>query len=446
MTARTRNVLAVAVAMSLLAAGALSSGAGASHERRGRFGPPVKVTPDLGFGYEPTVVVDDFGNIFSTAHKENWQLLLAPDTRSPTLTRSMSWMWTSVDDGRTWHDIPGLTALSLEQHEPGIEGDLVIDDADHLYLVDTYLPDSTITRWTLTGRGLEGIRFDFTRPLIPSANPVDDRPWVTAHGDSTVVYLGNDGTKFGDGGRYTVYASHDGGQIFDPVGQLLPDSGWCRPAADHTPGSEYIYVACTNDNGKLYIYVSADDARTFTRHDIGTYTEHDFESWPTVEVAPDGSVWVLFNDAAVVAPDGTPVQGRLRLFHSTDHGQTWTDQDITTMPGQYDYAWLAVSRYRNGLLGMGVYHRPNQESPWHVYGAMWRAGAVPRLVSLDPENPVSSAAFRRPPGDYLGSYYGPDHQLSVVWTRRVFTVGTTASLERDIYFARSIPPGRSGRR
>ncbi|HEX2031740.1 MAG TPA: sialidase family protein [Actinomycetota bacterium] len=433
MTARTRSAVALSAALALTAALALATEAGARRQSGVRFSPPVKVTPPLGFGYEPTVVVDDFGNIFSTAHKENWQLLLAPDTRSPLLTRSMSWMWTSVDNGRTWHDIPGLTALSLEQREPGIEGDLVIDDANHLYLVDTYLPDSTITRWTLTGRGLDGIQFDFTRPLIPSANPVDDRPWVTAHGDSTVVYLGNDGTKFGDGGRYTVYPSYDGGMTFDPVGQVLPDSGWCRPAADHTPGSQFVYVACTNDAGKLYVYVSDDDARTFTRREIGTYTDHPRESWPTVEVAPDGSVWVLFNDGV---PNTNPIRNRLRLFHSTDHGATWTDQDITPVPGLYDYAWLAVSRFRNDLLGMGVYYRPNTSEPWHVYGAIWRPGQVPTLVKADP-TPVSSAAFSRPPGDYLGSYFGPDHHLSVVWTRRVLTVGTAASLERDIYFARA---------
>src|SRR6186997_2721652 len=69
------------------------------------FGPPVKVTPELGYGYEPTVVVDRFGNIFSTAHKENWQLVVAPDVNSPTYTRSMSWAWVSTDGGHTFGNI-----------------------------------------------------------------------------------------------------------------------------------------------------------------------------------------------------------------------------------------------------------------------------------------------------------------------------------------------------
>src|ERR1041384_5065408 len=54
------------------------------------FGAPVQVTPDPGKGYEPSMVVDKFGNIFATAHKENWQLVLGPDSNSPTMTRSMS--------------------------------------------------------------------------------------------------------------------------------------------------------------------------------------------------------------------------------------------------------------------------------------------------------------------------------------------------------------------
>ena len=70
------------------------------------FGPPAKVTPPLGYGYEPTVVADRYGNIFATAHKENWQLVVAPDTNSPLYTRSMSWAWASVDGGKDGTPFP----------------------------------------------------------------------------------------------------------------------------------------------------------------------------------------------------------------------------------------------------------------------------------------------------------------------------------------------------
>jgi hypothetical protein len=157
------------------------------------FGPPVKVTPTGGFGYEPSFVADHFGNLFATAHKENWQLVLAPDLNSPTYSRSMSWAWISTNSGQSWPDIQGLTPLSIEQHEFGDEGDMALDDANHLYFVDTNVADDTFTRWKVNGLG--SITLETTRPLIPAAQFVDDRPWVTAHGNGHVFYFGNEGDK-----------------------------------------------------------------------------------------------------------------------------------------------------------------------------------------------------------------------------------------------------------
>ncbi|HEY2973685.1 MAG TPA: sialidase family protein [Pyrinomonadaceae bacterium] len=432
------------------------------------FGPPVKVTPELGYGYEPTVVVDRFGNIFATAHKENWQLVLAPDINSPTYTRSMSWAWVSVDGGHTFDNIPGLTSLSLEQHEFGDEGDMALDDAGHLYYVDTNVADDSFTRWSVAGPGLQNITLDFTRPLVPAAQLVDDRPWVTAHGNGHVFYLGNEGDKvtypLGQGtgsgfgpGRYTVYSSYDGGQTFDSLGYTLKDSGWCRPASDHAAGSPYVYVVCGNDGGSndvytpnnpkgtLYAYISADDGHTFERYVVGSYNSTDSTfSWPTVEVAPDGSIWALYVDAQDVTDCGTditgfttcdPVTNRLMLYHSTDRGATWKGQDITPGRGRYQYGWLAVSR-DGRKLGVGVYYRPNLTAPWRVYGSVFRPGQKPILTSLDEFNPVAPASAAEPPGDYMNSYFNPDGTLNVIWTRREFSAGTT--ILRSIYFARSL--------
>src|SRR5205823_8445627 len=274
------------VALGAAAALALLPGfaAGASTQ----FGAPVKVTPTGGHGYEPAVYTDHYGDIFATAHKENWQLALAPDPNSPTFTRSMSWAWASSDGGRTFADLPGLTPLSLEQHDFGDEGDMAVDDANHLYFVDTNVGDVTFTSWNVYGRGQYVLNTH--RPLLPAGEPVDDRPWVTAHGNGHVFYFGNEGDKDTYGaGRYTVYASYDGGTTFDPVGKTLVDSGWCRPAADHRAGSPYVYAFCTNDEGTLYSYVSPDDGHTFARYKAGMYAAADStQSWPTVEVAPDG--------------------------------------------------------------------------------------------------------------------------------------------------------------
>ena len=423
-----------------------------------QFQPPVKVTPNLGYGYEPAVVVDPTGNIYVTAHKENWQLVLAPDANSPTYTRSMSWVWMSANDGATFGDIPGLTSLSLEQHQVGDEGDLAVDDAYHLYFVDTYAGDNTFTRWTIAGRGQ--VTLDFSRPAIPTAQPIDDRPWVIAHGDGHVFYLGNEGDKktypagqgtgsgFGPG-RYTVYASYDGGLTFDPLGYTLKDSGWCRGAADHTVGSPYVYVVCGNDGGSddvftdvnpkgtLWAYASADDGHTFERFKVGSYKAFDATfSWPTVSVGPDGTVWALYVDATALDSNNNPTGNKLMLFRSRDHGRTWSSQNITSLRGRYEYGWLAVSS-DGSRLGLGVYYKPTAADAWRVYGAIWTPGAVPALVSLDPQNPVTPAGASEAPGDLMGSFFGPDGKLSVVWTRRLQSIPGVATLTRDIYYARS---------
>lgn len=404
-------------------------------EARKKWDAPVRVTPENGYGYEPTLLVDKYGNAFATAHKENVQLVISPDPNSPDGVRSMSWMWMSFDKGRTWKNTPGLSSLRLEDQQPGDEGDLAQDDAGHIYFVDTYLADITLTRWTTDGLGK--VTFDFTRPIAPSPE-VDDRPWITAHGDGHVFYFSNDGSQAADGGRYRVHASYDGGTTIDPVGVILPASGWCRPASDHRAGLHVVYAACTDDAGKLYSYVSNDDGRTFKRYDMGTYNDGDAtQSYPTVEVSPDGTVWVLYVDSRDVDSGGTPNTNTLHLYKSTDQGQTWLGQDITPVRGRYQYAWLAVSPDGRNL-GLGVYYRPNADFPWSVASATWRAGGrIDRkdFVSVDPDHPVSPTERSEPPGDYMGSYFFPDGKLGVVWTRFVLWTDQ-ATVLRDIFFAR----------
>jgi hypothetical protein len=398
------------------------------------FNAPVKVTPTGAHGYEPAVYTDHFGNIYATAHKENWQLALGPDPNSPTMTRSMSYAWASSDGGRSFEDLPGLTILSLEQHDFGDEGDMAVDDANHLYFVDTNVGDVTFTSWDIYGRGQYVL--DQHRPVLPAGEPVDDRPWVTAHGNGQVFYFGNEGDKdtYGNG-RYTVYASHDGGQTFDSVGQTLVDSGWCRPAADHVRGSKYVYAFCTNDEGKLYSYVTANNGVSWSRYDAGSYNAADgSQSWPTVEVAKDGSIWALYVNGQTNAA-GDTVTNTLNLYHSTDHGKTWTKRDITPLKGRYEYAWLSVSP-DGTKLGIGTYYRPNNNANWFVYGAVFGTGGKPSFVLLDPVS-VQDKHCGDAPGDLMASEFNPDGTLNVVWTRNTDPTTCGTVTVRDIYYARS---------
>jgi hypothetical protein len=68
-----------------------------------------------------------------------------------------------------------------------------------------------------------------------------------------------------------------------------------------------VYAVCGNDEGTLYSYVSSDDGHTFKRYVIGKYNKDDgTQSWPTMEVATDGSLWAICVDGQKVDADGTP--------------------------------------------------------------------------------------------------------------------------------------------
>jgi hypothetical protein len=358
----------------------------------------------------------------------------------------MSYVWVSSDGGKTFTDIPGLP-LDAENHDFGDEGDLVLDGADHLYFADLNVVDTTQTRWTVTGLGKFSL--DYHSPLTPTAELTDDRPWIAAHGDGHVFFFSNEGDKTtyplgqndeGSGpGRYTVYQSYDGGRSYNALGYTLDDSGWCRPQADPAAGSKYVYALCTNDEGKLYSYVSSDDGRTFKRYDVDRYHGADgTQSWPTLAISSDGSeLWGLYVDGQNMGSGGIPAKNTLTLYHSVDHGKTWTHRDITPMQGRYEYGWLSLSP-NNRKLGLGIYYRPNAKSDWYVYGAIFGRRGTPRLTSLAPKMPVQDAHCPEAPGDLLGSAFNPDGTLNVVWTHNALPSTCGTATLRDIYYARSL--------
>jgi hypothetical protein len=406
-----------------------------------RFGPPVLVSPDVAWTWEPTLLIDRFGNVLIAARKNLEQLVLAPDPRSPTLTRSMSWLWISTDGGKTFDNMHGYP-LDLENHSWGYESDIALDDAGHLYQVDQTYLDSTIARWTITGRGT--YRFDYFRPFIPTAQPIDDRPWLAAHGSKSLIYLSQAGAPFlnpfgrGGGeaygpGRYSVHHSGDGGSSFDLIGHSLNNSGACRPAADHRRGSRLLYIVCTNDAGKLWAFVSDDDGTSYQRFRVGSYNRRgETFDWPLVTVGPNGDVWALHVDADEVRGSEI-ITNRLNLYHSSDRGRTWSLQDITRREGRYRWGGLAVSS--KGRLGLAIQHRPNADTPWRVYAASFRPGSIPTLVSVDEAHPVYGAENPEPPSEICGVAFAGDGSLAVAWTR--MEAFGPYEVPR-VYFARSV--------
>jgi len=493
-----RRLAAIGTAVLLVSALAsqaqvFASSRGTAKPTTVRFGTPVRLpTFKSCGGYEPGIALDRFGNIFVTAHKQNHCDAVALDPMAPAGVRAQSWLWTSTD-GVNFVEMPGLANLPADPGslDVGDEGDIALDDANHFYFVDTKVADDSFARWTVTGLGTKKMTQDIHRPVVPSLMPVDDRPWVVAHGSNTVLYAGNEGDKDTynvgatangctgtgilppqpgqqqqpPGGRYTVFLSHDAGATFDPVGCTLPDSGWCRPAADHTPGSPYLYMLCTNDAGAdyevntpgdpgftagtLYSYVSADDGATWQRYRVDSYNSdlpgggatNDI-NWPQAVVAKDGSVYALFNDP-VTGTDSSgnriKVDSRLHLYHSTDHGRTWAKQDVTpTNEGLIRYSWVDVAP-DGKTIGIGYETHATVDGNWHVYaGISPKFGSAPTYVLVDPVETAPAGDFNF--GDFFEVGFDNLGRLNVVYTRCVDLVpgdDTTDCLNSDVYFARS---------
>ena len=464
-----RRTLAGLACTAVAAALAVQGSAGAAAAGP-RFGAPVKLTIDQGTGgYEPSVTVDRFNNVYVTAHKQNHNLVVSPDSRAALGVRSQSWIWTSKD-GKTFTDMPGLTPLQEQNLEFGDEGDIAADDTGHVYFVDTNVTDNSFSRYKATGNGK--LALETTRPIGPLGEPVDDRPWIAAHGDGVVMYVGNQGDKVsypagavghdGDAygpGRYTAYLSYDHGDTFDPIGITLADSGWCRPAADHRKGSKLLYVICTNDGGAddtttsagapgyekgtLWSYVSRDDGRTWSRFKVGGYDARDgISTYPWVSVAPDGTVYALYNhsktegggfvkgDEAVFGY--VPTESHLHLYASKDGGRTWTDRDVTPAKGIIRYSSVDVAP--DGTVGIAYYYRPDTQSDWFVYAATAKPGQPFRAAKVSPAR-IASKDYPSAFGDFFQVAFGPDSKLSVVWTSQNTDLGAEG-LNTDIYYAR----------
>lgn len=417
------------------------------------FDPPVKLTQFAACGgYEPGVMVDTFGNVVVTAHKQNHCDGAAVDPQgSPIPARGESWVWTS-SDGVHFSDMPGLTEggvdTGADRLDVGDEGHVVRDDSGNIYFADLKVVDDTMSSWKATGAGQ--LSLTGHSPLVVTAQGVDDRPWIAAHGNGTVLLASNTGdpnvysSPNGNGtGRYTTYMSYDGGASFDHLGVTVPNSGWCFPAADHRPGSQLLYLACGDDNGKLFAYVSSDDGHTasgWTSHPIGTYNASSSSwgssgSWPIATVAPDGTFYVLHVDQ-----DGTTASAPFHfwIYRSTDQGKTWSSWDATPQKGAIDPiagpAWLDVAP--DGSLGITYFVEPPGDTNWHTMAGTTPAYGTPFTVAdVAPGMPPGSDSTVTPWGDFLSCAFDPQGRLNVAWTGED-TLGDGGVLNSDIFYAR----------
>src|SRR3954447_11475869 len=416
------------------------AGPAAAYAPPAGFSTPVKLTQFAQCGgYEPGVLVDTFGHVVVTAHKQNhWDGVALDPQREPLPVRGMSWLWTSVD-GVHFTDMPDSAQDRLDV---GDEGHLARDDAGNIYFSDLKVVDNTFAAWHATGLGQ--ITPTLHDPVELTGQAADDRPWIAAHGDGTVLQASNTGdsnvysSPNGNGtGRYTIYMSYDGGATFDHLGVTIPNSGWCYPVADHQPGSKLFYVACTDDGKNLFAYVSTDDGHTWSNHKIGA--NGSLNSWPIAAVGPDGTVYVLDVDR-----DATR-HYHVNIFRSTDQGNTWTEWDATPQVGTFDSiagpAWLDVAP--DGSLGIDYFIKLTGESSWRIEEGTSPGWQQPfTMVDASPGFSPGNDSIA-PWGDFLSCAFGPDSRLHVVWTAPA-PLGSEAgvpdgTLNSDIYYAQEVP-------
>lgn len=311
-------------------------------------------------GYEPSIATDSAGNLFYTAHKN---VDREYENRINTWGNQLaSWFFVSNDDGQTWRVPSGRWKYYL-----GDEGDIGVDANDWVYYVDTYLRDINIHAFS------NGGELEYSTHYKTSLG-LDDRPWITAHGNGILHYLGNNAVSVG-GGRYWYYRSTNSGYTWSQ-GDVVPGNGWLHIDAERYGSHVYIVKeTSTASDQDIVMHISDDSGNTwnwgstvYIDHRNGPNGPPGESRWPVVAAGENGTVFVLWGDYELAEENGS----RLFLARSNDYGQTWNTTEITSFQGVLDYPWVAAGP--DGSVGVAFYATKDlpvdESSIWYLYGGM----------------------------------------------------------------------------
>jgi hypothetical protein len=406
--------------------------------------PPINGETSPG-GQDPAIAVDRFGNVVATALKEDAQAATV-DGRSPTHVRAGSWRWSSGDDGQSFANVSGRPLQADNLAPGGRSVAAAADDRGRGYLLEAHDGVGVLTVTRSTEK--DDITAETVHPL--PAGAVFGRTRLAAHGDGRLFVLGSPrsgptyiaplgpGTAAPDALGYALYRSDDAGASFtDLMGADLDGSEACDVAAGHAPGSKQVLVACTMNDGAVAAFSSYDDGRTFHRSTAVRAGRSLLRERPAVAVGTDGTASVL-----VTSTDQSTSRSTLSLLRSSDRGRTWRAQDVTSEPGRWAGASLAVNK--RGRLAIAAYHRRSSEAGWHVRLATFTAGRRPVYVDFASHDPVTppGAAFEAPDaGTALAA--GPDNRFHLLWTSIKVTVPDDVirgdvSLIRNVWSVRTL--------
>lgn len=406
------------------------------------FSPPVKLNGD-GYGYEPSIDVGPDGTLYVTAHKSSL---------TNEGARFASWLWYSNDNGASWKDLPSPGQLHEKLY--AFEGDVAVDAKGRLYFVDTYLLDNTISRWS------PGPAWDYTRPFQGTA-ATDDRPFLAAHGDGIVYYVGNSdiagqGTALpalnnlqdepGSRSAIWLYVSEDGGLTWSS-GHGFAGSGWCGLAPSQADDKS-VFVGCARHAGGAVpgegwgstVYSSSDRGGSWVEFRLGDY-EHGPTSIPSMAVDRAGNAYFAWGDGD---PYGAGVATRLRLARSTPTG-AFEVLDVTPLEGTIQRIWVAAGD--PGTVALTFYAtadaKPGPASEWFAYALVTndatKASPDWTLGLVDPEPVVIDDVS---PADFFQCVVGPDNVLHVAYQRTPelieYPERAIKGYRNDLFYARQV--------
>lgn len=386
------------------------------------FSEPVRLNPSGKYGYEPSVNVDPYGTIYATAHK-------ASVTNEGS--RLSSWFWYSADGGETWHDMPAPAQADNQLF--AFEGHIAVDDKGRVYYCDTDLVDNTFTRWLTEPSGPV---YDFSK--VHGTTAIDDRPWIRAHGDGIVHYLGNNGTDIpapnnepGASSRIWYYRSTDGGVTWS-VGHGFTNTEYLSLAASEDEQTVYAAGPSEKDDGTYFeVFTSPDRGATWTRDErvqqYETAPSEPFHAWSATDRAANPYHFWIDDDSSDEIP------GRLKLTRG--EAGDWETLDITPFEGTFAKPWIGAGR--EGFAAAVFYGAEQvthtQENPrqWFPYALV--------STNADARNPkwqlsrltdyrVGTAAVA--PGHMFEVVVGPNDRIHVTFARELESAGTVSNPTR----------------
>lgn len=388
------------------------------------FTAPVQLNPDGLYGYEPSIQVGQEGTLYATAHKDS--LVHEGD-------RLASWLWYSTDGGETWEEMP--SPAQVHDKLFALEGSLAVDDGNRLYYIDTYGADNTLSRWQ---GGAEGPTWESSRP-VHGTTGADDRPWLAAHGDGVVYYVGNNGPPVpaannlenpGEASRYWFYASEDAGQTWS-AGHGFHGSGWCTLAASPAD-AETAYVGCNRrldgsvpgligPEHVLTVYRTTDRGASFESVEVDQFEHGLTDGYPNVAVEADGTPYLAWPDGDHDAEAGTEI----RYAHPGE-GSNWTVHTVTPFEGSFEKVWASAGE--DGTLALTFYGTnvttPEESTRWFAYTMVSsNARADDPTWTIAKVDDRHVAEDDGPPGDFLQNDVGPNDTVHVVYEREVVDPG-----------------------